>query len=311
MDPRKQQYFASRGDDAGSVVSSREYYANNYVPQPPQLSSPSRLTFQTHVRKAEGADHNTFGSRYMKSVQSLGENEAMKIVLLLSEQEAAYGTNMYDSLTERDGADIERQVGAGISTDEAILTIFRKKIANTAVSDKSRSSATASVSSSSSSSSAPSPQRNSQQHIGRDTLDRGSASPTENDLASASDNATIRSAATRPESSRQPATISGDRPESRNNKKTFFGFSSYFPFSSKSRSPESNHFPNVEPDDHGESVHTKRHASSSPDLTSNSFNEIDVKTLMALEFTRPQSIDALHLNNGDVRRAARHLLSKS
>jgi len=244
----------------------------------------------------------------MKSVQSLGENEAMKVALLLSEQEASYGTNMYESLTERDGVDIERQVGAGVSTEEAILSIFRQKIASIPVSDTSRS-ATASMSVSSSS--APSPQRTSQ-HIGRDALDRGSASPTENDLASVGGNATGRSASTRPESLRQPSASSGDRPESRNSKKNFFGFSSYFPFSSKSRSPENNHSPGVELDDHSESVNTKRHASSSPDLTSsNSFNDNDVATLMALGFTRAQSIDALHSNNGDVRRAALHLLSKS
>lgn len=305
MDYKKQQYMVGRGDDASSAISTLDYYGNNYLPQPPQLSTPPRPTSQTHSQRSQGPGQNTFGSRYMKSIQSLSENEATKVVLLLSEQEASYGINMYDSLTERDGVDIDRQVSAGVSTEEAVKSIFRRKIADIEQSRTETAPAPAPVPASLSS------QRNSQ-NSKRDSLDRGTASPAENDVAPVGDSATVQSAPSRPVSSRHQALASGERTDSRNSKKTFFGFSSYFPFSSKSRSPESSRSPGLEPEDHREVlVDARRHSSSSPNLSSSMFSDNDVGTLMALGFTRDQSIEALRSNSGDVKRAALHLLSKS
>eukprot|EP01035_Chromulina_nebulosa_P025579 gene25579-33396_t len=295
---KQQQYMVDRGDDTNSVV---DYHGNNYLPQPPPVPSPFRPASQTYSQRSHGPGHNTVGSRYMKSIQSLSDNEATKIVLLLSEQEASYGTNMYDSLTEGEAVDVDRQVSAGVSTEDAILSIFRRKIADVAVIDQSRSE-TAQASSSL--------QRNNAQKSRSDSIGRGSASPAENDVASVSDNATVQSASTRPESLRhQPTTTSGERAENRYSKKSFFGF--HFPFSSKSRSPESNRSPGLEPDDREILLDPKRHSFGSPNLSSGMFSDNDVATLMALGFTREQAIEALHSNSGDVKRAALRLLSKS
>lgn len=289
--------MVDRGDDTTSVV---DYLGNNYLPQPPPVSSPSHPASQTHSQQSHGPGHNTVGSRYMKSIQSLSDNEATKIVLLLSEQEASYGTNMYDSLSELEAVDVDRQVSAGVSTEDAILSIFRRKIADVAGINQSRSEIVR----------APSSLQRNAQNSKSNSIDQGSASPAENDEASVGDNATVQYASTRPESLRhQPPTTSGERTENRNSKKSFFGF--YFPFSSKSRSPESNRSPGLEPDDREIVLDPKRHSSSSPNLSSSLFSDNDVATLMALGFTREQATEALHSNSGDVKRAALHLLSKS
>jgi hypothetical protein len=54
-------------------------------------------------------------------------HEALQIGLILSQQEHAFGTNMYQSLTPNDEPEIERLNRLGYSTEEAILQIFQKK----------------------------------------------------------------------------------------------------------------------------------------------------------------------------------------
>lgn len=53
--------------------------------------------------------------------------EALEIGILLSQQEAAFGINMYDALTPFDDTFINRLTDAGYSYDEAVLKIFSKR----------------------------------------------------------------------------------------------------------------------------------------------------------------------------------------
>jgi hypothetical protein len=54
-------------------------------------------------------------------------HEALQIGLILSQQEHAFGTNMYQSLTSEDEPEIARLNKAGFSVEEAILQIFNRK----------------------------------------------------------------------------------------------------------------------------------------------------------------------------------------
>ena len=52
---------------------------------------------------------------------------AMKIALLISEQEAEFGVNMYQEVTGKDEAEVQQLVNRGFTVDEAILWIFERK----------------------------------------------------------------------------------------------------------------------------------------------------------------------------------------
>ncbi len=55
------------------------------------------------------------------------DERALRIGLIVSEQEAAFGVNMYDSIKGTDEPEIKRLVAAGYNEDEAVLIIFEKK----------------------------------------------------------------------------------------------------------------------------------------------------------------------------------------
>lgn len=55
------------------------------------------------------------------------DHEALKMGLLLSQQEAEYGINMYDSLIPADDPLIEEYIKMGLTMDEAVLKIFEFK----------------------------------------------------------------------------------------------------------------------------------------------------------------------------------------
>jgi hypothetical protein len=57
----------------------------------------------------------------------MSSSECLQIGLMLSQQEAEFGTNMYDSLEEADEAMIRRLVARGLTNDEAVLEIFELK----------------------------------------------------------------------------------------------------------------------------------------------------------------------------------------
>ena len=57
------------------------------------------------------------------------DQEALEVALLLSEQEAKYGTNMFDALGPDDNTLIQAYMCQGFSKEEAILIIFEQKVA--------------------------------------------------------------------------------------------------------------------------------------------------------------------------------------
>lgn len=55
------------------------------------------------------------------------DDQALQLGLLLSQQEAMFGSNMYDSLTAADDPIIENFMSKGYSKEEAILYVFEGK----------------------------------------------------------------------------------------------------------------------------------------------------------------------------------------
>ncbi len=54
--------------------------------------------------------------------------EAIQLAMLLSEQEAQYGVNMYDSLKPEDEPEIQSMMANGKTMEEAVLAIFNRKV---------------------------------------------------------------------------------------------------------------------------------------------------------------------------------------
>lgn len=71
--------------------------------------------------------YQTNGTNRWFRTRKTPDQEALEIGLLLSEQEAEFGINMYDSLTPADDPEIEYLTSQGYSTDEAILIIFERR----------------------------------------------------------------------------------------------------------------------------------------------------------------------------------------
>jgi hypothetical protein len=55
------------------------------------------------------------------------DEQAVRIALLISEQEAEFGVNMYQVVTEEDELEIQALLNRGFSVDEAVLWIFEKR----------------------------------------------------------------------------------------------------------------------------------------------------------------------------------------
>lgn len=58
------------------------------------------------------------------------EEEQMERVLLISQQEAEFGVNMYDSITPADGPEVEQMIAMGYSEFEALQWIFDRRFRN-------------------------------------------------------------------------------------------------------------------------------------------------------------------------------------
>jgi hypothetical protein len=71
------------------------------------------------------------GPRTPQPILRMSSCDALQIGLLLSQQEAEFGTNMYDSLEDSDEPSIRRLVAQGYSNDEAVLEIFNMKFGKT------------------------------------------------------------------------------------------------------------------------------------------------------------------------------------
>ena len=55
------------------------------------------------------------------------DEQAMQVALLISQQEAEFGINMYDSLTPADQPEIDSLVASGYTTDDAIQMLFDRR----------------------------------------------------------------------------------------------------------------------------------------------------------------------------------------
>ena len=54
------------------------------------------------------------------------DDEALRIGILISEQDAEFGTNMYQTITVEDEPEIVRLISLGYSTDDAVYLIFSR-----------------------------------------------------------------------------------------------------------------------------------------------------------------------------------------
>lgn len=55
------------------------------------------------------------------------EESTLRIAMIISQQEAEFGVNMYDAMTPADQDEIDRYVSLGYSKDDAILMVFESK----------------------------------------------------------------------------------------------------------------------------------------------------------------------------------------
>lgn len=55
------------------------------------------------------------------------DEQALRIAMLVSEQEAEFGLNMYQVLEDKDEPEVQQLVNRGFTVDEAILWLFEKK----------------------------------------------------------------------------------------------------------------------------------------------------------------------------------------
>lgn len=82
-------------------------------------------------RKANNSNSNN--RKMMQNFPQLPSNhypdvEALKLALLVSEQEAEYGVNMYDSLQPEDEDIIADYMSQGYTLDEAVFEVFTNKV---------------------------------------------------------------------------------------------------------------------------------------------------------------------------------------
>lgn len=70
----------------------------------------------------------------MLSPSKLDDKEALKVALLISQQEAKFGVNMYDSLLPNDDEQIEEYIAQGLSLEDAILLIFEHRFGKVQIS---------------------------------------------------------------------------------------------------------------------------------------------------------------------------------
>lgn len=81
--------------------------------------------FVTAIKQEHRLIEGKMAGRRLKST------DALQTGLLLSQQEAAYGTNMYESLVPADAVEIRSLMGSGFSLDDAVMDIFRRRFVST------------------------------------------------------------------------------------------------------------------------------------------------------------------------------------
>lgn len=87
--------------------------ANNVIPSSP--------------REAVAAPAPQAKSPQHKGPKRLSSSEAIQLAILLSEQEAQYGANMYDSLRPEDDAEIQGMMAQGMEMEAAVMAVFERK----------------------------------------------------------------------------------------------------------------------------------------------------------------------------------------
>jgi hypothetical protein len=60
-------------------------------------------------------------------LSTLSDGEAMQMALLLSQQEAEFGVNMYDALRPQDEADLQGLIASGYTNEQAVLCLFERR----------------------------------------------------------------------------------------------------------------------------------------------------------------------------------------
>lgn len=88
-------------------------------------------------KKRSGRKANN-NRKMMQNFQQLPSNhypdvEALKLALLVSEQEAEYGVNMYDSLQPEDEDIIADYMSQGYTLDEAVFEVFTSKVCSSLI----------------------------------------------------------------------------------------------------------------------------------------------------------------------------------
>jgi hypothetical protein len=75
--------------------------------------------------------HSTVDGSWGALSSRLRSTNALQIGLQLSQQEAAFGTNMYESLRRSDAKELRALMEQGIPVDDAVATIFRRRYEQT------------------------------------------------------------------------------------------------------------------------------------------------------------------------------------
>lgn len=92
----------------------------------PQLGK-SDDSADASVRVVGGALKDHISSPTGKKLLKIKSSDALRVGLLLSQQEDEYGTNMYNVLLPEDEPELNRLIDTGLTTDQAALEIFKKK----------------------------------------------------------------------------------------------------------------------------------------------------------------------------------------
>lgn len=80
------------------------------------------------MQKSNSTNSRNLLRSFQRQSSSHPDLEALKLTLLVSEQEAEFGINMYDSLQPEDEDTIAEYMGNGYTLDEAVFEVFTGKV---------------------------------------------------------------------------------------------------------------------------------------------------------------------------------------
>lgn len=129
----------ANADNIDQLISKRELPPAVEPEAPPSpMRMDSAMSAMSDLTEDPGAERSIeFATEVSNSTANTGgsprpmrvsSSEALQIGFMLSQQESEFGTNMYESLEAADEPEIQRlTTEGGMSTDEALLTIFQRK----------------------------------------------------------------------------------------------------------------------------------------------------------------------------------------